>query len=185
MTATLTSSLRIFADREATPLLETSDGDRIARELQEIGVRFERWTADATLPQGAGEDAVIAAYRSSVDRLVAECGYASIDVVRVERGAPNVEAMRAKFLEEHVHGEDEVRFFVDGRAAFYLHAGERVYQVVCVRGDLIGVPEGTKHWFDMGPDPEFTAIRLFMNPDGWVARFTSDPIAQRFPKLDG
>jgi 1,2-dihydroxy-3-keto-5-methylthiopentene dioxygenase len=165
-------------------LLDTSDGERIADELAKIGVRFERWAADAELPRGADQEAVIAAYRTSVDRLISECGYQSIDVIRLERGTPNTEPMRKKFLDEHQHSEDEVRFFVEGRGAFYLHANGRVYQTVCVKGDLISVPAGTKHWFDMGPDPEFTAIRLFTNPDGWVANFTGDPIASGFPKLD-
>lgn len=186
MTATAaTTFMRIFRDdlpEEA--ILETSDGDIIAAELDEIGVRFERWDADVALPAGADQTAVIEAYRSSVDRLMAECGYTSVDVIRLERGAPNVEALRNKFLDEHQHGEDEVRFFVEGRGAFYLHVANRIYQVVCVRGDLIGVPAETKHWFDMGPDPEFTAVRLFINPDGWVAKFTGDTIARRFPKLD-
>lgn len=185
-TTAATTFLRIFEDASPEkPLLETTDGDIIASELDEIGVRFERWDADVELAPGAGQAAVIMAYRSSIDRLMQECGYQSVDVIRIERGAPNAEAMRAKFLNEHRHGEDEVRFFVEGRGAFYLHVGERVYQVVCVRGDLIGVPQGTKHWFDMGPDPELTAVRLFINPDGWVAQFTGDTIASRFPKLDG
>jgi 1,2-dihydroxy-3-keto-5-methylthiopentene dioxygenase len=107
-----------------------------------------------------------------------------MDVVRIERGAPDTEPIRKKFLDEHRHGEDEVRFFVEGRGAFYLHLNGRVYRVVCTKGDLISVPAGTKHWFDMGADPEFTAIRLFNNPDGWIAAFTGDPIASNFPKLD-
>ena len=183
--ATTGSYLRVFADGDAgETLVETQDGEAIARELRAIGVRFERWTADAELAPGAGQDEVIAAYRSSIDRLMAEGGYRSVDVVRVERGNPNAPAMRAKFLEEHRHSEDEVRFFVEGRGAFYLHAADRVYQVVCARGDLISVPAGTRHWFDMGPDPEFCAVRLFENPDGWIAQFTGEAIAGRFPKFE-
>ncbi len=185
MTTTATTSLRVWNDADPTTLLlDTSDGERIARELAAIGVRFERWSADALLAPGANQAAVIEAYRSSVDRLIAECGYRSVDVIRLERGTPDTEPLRKKFLDEHRHAEDEVRFFVEGRGAFYLHVGERVYQTVCVKGDLIGVPAGTKHWFDMGPDPEFTAIRLFINPDGWVANFTGDTIASSFPELD-
>ncbi len=185
MTATATGSyLRIFRDDGGEVLLETGEGDRIARELHAIGVRFERWNADAELAPGAGQDDVIAAYRTSVDRLMRECGYASIDVVRVVRGAANAPELRAKFLEEHRHDDDEVRFFVEGRGGFYLHVDDRVYQVICARGDLISVPAGTRHWFDMGADPEFAAIRLFLNPDGWIATFTGDPIAGRFPKLE-
>jgi 1,2-dihydroxy-3-keto-5-methylthiopentene dioxygenase len=185
MTTTATTVLRVFSDNDSNAmLLETSDGGRIAAELSDIGVRFERWAADVELPAGADQDTVIAAYRSSIDRLIAECGYQSVDVVRIERGTPNTEPIRKKFLDEHRHSEDEVRFFVDGRGAFYLHVGDRVYQTICVKGDLISVPAGTKHWFDMGPDPEFTAVRLFINPDGWVANFTGDSIAAAYPKLD-
>jgi 1,2-dihydroxy-3-keto-5-methylthiopentene dioxygenase len=185
MTTTLTTLLRVYDDTQPeTPAIETTDGARIAEELGKVGVRFERWAADADIPAGADQAAIIAAYQSSVDKLVGECGYTSVDVIHLEKGTPNTEPLRKKFLDEHRHSEDEVRFFVEGRGAFYLHVDGRVYQTVCVKGDLISVPAGTKHWFDMGPDPEFTAIRLFMNPDGWVANFTGDTIAQGFPKLD-
>ncbi|HET9029606.1 MAG TPA: cupin domain-containing protein [Candidatus Aquilonibacter sp.] len=185
MTAIATTILRVFDDSNpSAPVLETSDGNAIAAELSRIGVRFERWAADADLPAGADQETVIAAYRSSIDALIDECGYQTVDVIRLERGTPNTEPIRAKFLDEHRHSEDEVRFFVEGRGAFYLHAAGRVYQTICVKGDLISVPAGTPHWFDMGPDPEFTAIRLFNNQEGWVANFTGDAIASSFPKLD-
>ena len=185
MTAIATTTLRVYDDTDpGAPLLETSDGVRIAQELAQAGVRFERWAADRELPAGADQETVIAAYRSSIEKLIAENGYQSVDVIRLERGTPNTEPMRKKFLDEHQHSEDEVRFFVEGRGAFYLHVDGRVYQTICVKGDLISVPAGTKHWFDMGPDPEFTAIRLFINPDGWIANFTGDAIASAFPKLD-
>jgi 1,2-dihydroxy-3-keto-5-methylthiopentene dioxygenase len=35
----------------------------------------------------------------------------------------------------------------------------------------------------MGPEPHFVAIRVFTNPAGWVANFTGDEIAARFPRL--
>lgn len=185
MTATLTTTLRVYDESDpATPVVETTDGARIAEELRAIGVRFERWAADADIAPGASQEDVIAAYRRSIDALMSECGYAAVDVLRMEKGTPNTEPVRAKFLNEHRHAEDEVRFFVEGRGAFYLHADGRVYQTVCVKGDLISVPAGTRHWFDMGPDPEFTAIRLFTNPEGWVAQFTGDAISSGFPKLD-
>ena len=184
MTAVATSHLTIYGDgNPGSPILETSDGVQIASELAKIGVRFERWAADAELPKGADQETVIAAYQSSIEKLKAECGYQAVDVIRLERGTPNTEPIRQKFLSEHQHSEDEVRFFVDGLGSFYLHVGERVYQTICVKGDLISVPAGTKHWFDMGSDPEFTAVRLFINPDGWVANFTGDKIADTFPKL--
>jgi 1,2-dihydroxy-3-keto-5-methylthiopentene dioxygenase len=89
--------------------------------------------------------------------------------------------LRAKFLAEHTHDDDEVRFFVEGAGMFYLHADAHVHMVLCERNDLISVPAGMRHWFDMGADPHFTVIRLFTSPEGWVARFTGDSIATRFP----
>ena len=185
MTMTATSMLRVWNDHDPQHLLiDTADGERIAKELRAVGVRFERWAADADLPKGADQQAVLDAYKSSIDKLVSECGYQTMDVIRLERGAPNTGPMRKKFLDEHQHSEDEVRFFVEGRGAFYLHLNDRVYQTICVKGDLISVPAGTKHWFDMGADPEFTAIRLFNNQEGWVANFTGNTIASTFPTLD-
>ncbi len=185
MTTTMTSTLRVYDEKNPSELLlETTEAETIAESLRGIGVRFERWAADAQLPKGADQQTVLDAYRSSIDRLVEECGYQTMDVIRLERGTPNTEPMRKKFLDEHQHSEDEVRFFVEGRGAFYLHARGRVYQMICVKGDLLSVPAGTKHWFDMGSDPEFTAIRLFNNQEGWVANFTGDPIAGGFPTLD-
>lgn len=184
LTAIDNSTLRIYEDTHpGTPLHETSDGAEIARHLNEIGVRFERWNANVKLAPDADQDAVIAAYRKQIDALMAECGYQSVDVVRMVKGSPNAKEAREKFLNEHSHSEDEVRFFVEGRGAFYLRVNGRVYQTVCVRGDLISVPAGIMHWFDMGADPQFTAIRLFTTKDGWVAQFTGDEIAQHFPKL--
>jgi 1,2-dihydroxy-3-keto-5-methylthiopentene dioxygenase len=36
----------------------------------------------------------------------------------------------------------------------------------------------------MGTQPSFAAVRLFINPSGWVAQFTGDGIARRFPGHD-
>jgi len=77
-----------------------------------------------------------------------------------------------------------VRFFVAGRGLFTLHLANQVYEILCEKDDLIGVPAGTRHWFDMGPEPYFVAIRVFTNPAGWVANFTGNEIASRFTRLD-
>jgi 1,2-dihydroxy-3-keto-5-methylthiopentene dioxygenase len=184
-TATRPSTLRVFDENDGSaPAIETTDGSEIARLLGEAGVRFERWEAEAPLAPDADADAVLAAYRTSVARVQADGGYGTVDVIRMQKGAANAAEMRAKFLDEHSHTEDEVRFFVEGSGAFYLRANDRVYQAICVRGDLISVPAGTRHWFDMGPDPEFTAIRWFNNQTGWVPQFTGDTIAKRFPTYD-
>lgn len=179
------SALKIFADNDpSAPLVDTAERDVITRELNAAGVRFEQWQANRELSPGAAQDEVIDAYRDDIDRLMTEEGYQTVDVVSISPDNPKKEEMRGKFLDEHRHGEDEVRFFVAGSGLFSLHIGDKVYEVLCERGDLISVPAGTPHWFDMGPNPEFIAIRLFNNPEGWVAKFTGSDIAGRFSRLE-
>jgi 1,2-dihydroxy-3-keto-5-methylthiopentene dioxygenase len=179
------SRLRIFEhDEPNSPLLVTGDHAAIAAELGKIGVAFEQWQAAHPVQPGDPPETIMAAYRADIDRLVAERGFRSVDVVSIAPDNPNREAMRAKFLDEHAHKEDEVRFFVAGSGLFSLHVGERVYEVLCEAGDLIAVPDGTTHWFDMGPAPSFVAIRFFTAPDGWVGHFTGSDIAQRFPRYE-
>ena len=178
------SRLRIYHDHDGShALLDSTDHATIAEQLRAQGVRFERWSTDASIAPGAAPDAVIAAYRKDIDRLMQEGGYQAVDVVSLHPEHPDRAALRQKFLNEHTHAEDEVRFFVGGQGLFSLHLGERVFEVLCQAGDLISVPAGTRHWFDMGPAPSFIAIRLFTNPAGWVANFTGDGIAERFPRL--
>ena len=73
---------------------------------------------------------------------------------------------------------------MEGEGIFYLRTGGKLYMTLCSRGDLISVPAGVKHWFDMGPEPDFTCIRFFQTPEGWVAEFTGDDIAEKFPKFE-
>jgi 1,2-dihydroxy-3-keto-5-methylthiopentene dioxygenase len=179
------SRLRVYdPSRPDAPLATHLERDAIARALGEVGVRFEYWQADKPVAPGASQQDVIDAYAQDIERLQAEQGYRAVDVISLTADHPQKDALRRKFLSEHTHSEDEVRFFVAGQGQFTLHIGERIYDVLCEAGDLIGVPDGTRHWFDMGPNPHFVAIRLFTNPEGWVANFTGDDIADRFPRLE-
>lgn len=178
------SRLRIYDEADpATPLATHMAASDIARELATIGVRFEQWSASRAIEPGASQDDVIAAYHDDIERLRREHGYQAVDVISLTPGHPDRVALRAKFLNEHTHSEDEVRFFVAGSGQFTLHVDGRVFDVLCEQGDLIGVPDGIRHWFDMSEAPYFVAIRLFTNVEGWVADFTGDDISQRFPRM--
>ncbi|KZC37356.1 MULTISPECIES: 1,2-dihydroxy-3-keto-5-methylthiopentene dioxygenase [Rhodanobacter] len=178
------SRLRIFDEtRPQSPLTVIDEHAAIVAELARAGVRFEQWEASQPIIPGASQDEVIAAYRGDIDRLMGEEGYQAVDVISLTPDHPDRAALRQKFLSEHTHSEDEVRFFVAGSGQFTLHLGGKVYDILCEQGDLIGVPDGTRHWFDMGEAPYFVAIRLFTNKEGWVANFTGDTIAERFPRM--
>ena len=180
------SSITVYnVNNPQQPLLESSDGAEISSVLAEIGVRFERWQADRAISADTSAADILAAYQSEIDRLVAEQGYITVDTISLASDNPAKDELRQKFLSEHTHSEDEVRFFVRGEGMFYLHVTDKVYQVLCCKNDLISVPANTTHWFDMGPEPDFTAIRLFNNPEGWVANYTGNAIADSFPKFEG
>jgi 1,2-dihydroxy-3-keto-5-methylthiopentene dioxygenase len=180
------TSLTLYDDHApSTEIERTGDRATIAVRLAGVGIGLECWGAAVVLADDAGDAAILAAYAAPIERLQAERGYRAVDVIRVKPDHPERGAMRAKFLAEHVHDEDEVRFFVEGSGMFYIHAGGRVHALECTSGDLISLPMGMRHWFDMGESPRFTAIRLFTRPDGWVARFTGDPIAEAVPLYAG
>jgi len=179
------SHLAVYRDNDpATRVLDTGDGERIAAALSEIGVHFERWPAKAQLAAGATDADVLAAYASEIESLKQAGGYRAVDVARVRPDHPDRAAMRDKFLSEHRHDEDEVRFFVEGAGLFCLRDQGNVHLVLCETGDMISVPAGIRHWFDMGASPRFTVIRLFTSSEGWVAHYTGDPIAEAFPRLE-
>ncbi|PWC44715.1 acireductone dioxygenase, partial [Azospirillum sp. TSO22-1] len=137
------TSLAIHWDTDpATADVQTSDPLVVSAHLAHAGVLFERWDATTELPADADEAAVSAVYGEAIERLKLHRAFQSFDVVRVTPDTPGLEALRAKFLAEHTHTEDEARFFVAGSGTFFLHLERKVYRVRCERGDLISVPAG-------------------------------------------
>jgi 1,2-dihydroxy-3-keto-5-methylthiopentene dioxygenase len=178
------SRLTIYPDQSTDKQLDTESHAEIASELSSIGVRFEQWQAKAVLADDASQEDVLAAYQQDIDALMKEYNFQSADVVNLTPSHPDKKAFREKFLNEHTHSDFEVRFFVDGSGLFYIHANDKVYIVLCEKGDLISVPANTTHWFDMGENPFFKCIRLFTTPEGWVANFTGSDIASRYPSFE-
>lgn len=176
------SRLTLYADTHpGVPLLRTEDAAEIAAHLAPIEVSFERWQSPVTLAPDADADVILAAYRPYLDRLMGDLGAGSADVIKLTPDHPQAASLREKFLREHRHTEPEIRFFVAGSGNFVLHVAGHVYDVHCTEGDLIGVPAGIPHWFDAGPAPDFTALRVFTDTTGWVPHFTGSDISDRFP----
>ena len=178
------SELTIYTDHNLETPKRIREHAEMRKILAEQGIRFEQWEASAPLTAESTQEEVLAAYREPVDALMKESGFESVDVISLHPEHPQKDVMREKFLNEHIHADDEVRFFVDGQGLFYLRFDETVMTVLCEKGDLISVPANVKHWFDMGPTPDFKCIRLFTDESGWVAQFTGDDIAARYPKFE-
>jgi 1,2-dihydroxy-3-keto-5-methylthiopentene dioxygenase len=160
--------LQVMADNDAGEVrIRTGDADLIRNELATRGIAFGRSPVSPGLDAAQPAERILADHADQVAAINAGDRYRHIDVAAVRRdhGDPgwcaDAASARSKFLAEHRHAEDEVRFFVAGRACCYLHLAPEVVAVGCESGDLLTVPAGTRHWFDMGSDPSFAAIRFF------------------------
>jgi len=145
----------------------------VADYLATIGVQYERWEAAQAISVDASNEEILAAYSGEIEALKAQGGYVTADVVDVSPETPGLDAMLAKFNKEHWHDEDEVRFIIAGRGIFHIHPPDGLVVAIEVGpGDLIRVPRGTHHWFDLCSDRRIRAIRLFQNPAGWTPQYT-------------
>jgi 1,2-dihydroxy-3-keto-5-methylthiopentene dioxygenase len=176
------SRLTIYQDSSPDiHVVQTADPEAMADHLAAIGVQFERWESPVILDPEDSAEVILQAYKPYLDVLMGAKGAGSADVIKLTPDNPNAPALREKFLAEHIHTEDEIRFFVHGAGHFVMHVDGKVYDAYCEAGDLISVPANTKHWFDAGEQPFFTALRVFTDTSGWVAHFTGDKISERFP----
>ena len=158
------------------------DDQSIGSYLASRSIEFERWTPSVHVADGASAEAILAAYAGKIDALKARGGYVTADVIDVKPETPGLAAMLAKFNSEHWHDEDEVRLIVEGRGLFHIHPadGGPVFAIEVEAGDLIRVPRGTHHWFDLCGDRRIRAIRLFQDTAGWTPHYTNTGVDRGF-----
>jgi 1,2-dihydroxy-3-keto-5-methylthiopentene dioxygenase len=157
----------------------------IGRYLADRGIDFERLMPTGSageVPADATAGDVLAAYGAKIDELKARGGYVTADVIDVKADTPGLDAMLARFNSEHWHDEDEVRLIVEGRGLFHIHPsdGSPVFAIEVEPGDLIRVPRGTHHWFDLCGDKRIRAIRLFQDRSGWTPHYTQSGVDRGF-----
>jgi 1,2-dihydroxy-3-keto-5-methylthiopentene dioxygenase len=160
------------------------DASAIASFLSQHGIDYERWTSGSDAAVNLSADAILAAHAEKIDELKARGGYVVADVIDVKPDTPGLDGMLARFNSEHWHDEDEVRFIVEGRGLFHIHpAHGPVFAIEVEAGDLIRVPKGTHHWFDLCADRRIRAIRLFQDPSGWTPHYTQSGVDRGFQPL--
>ena len=153
----------------------------VAEYLRKIGIDYEVWEPSHPLSADASQEEILDAYSAEIQKLKTAGGYVTADVINVSPETPNLDAMLAKFSREHWHDEDEVRFIVQGRGLF--HVNPKTSPVVGIEveaGDLIRVPRGTLHWFDLCSDKQIRCIRLFQDPSGWTPWYTESGVDEKF-----
>lgn len=156
------------------------DFDEIRTCLNAFGVEYERWSASQPIAADAPGEEILRAYAPEIDNLKARGGYVTADVIDITPETPGLEAMLAKFDREHWHDEDEVRFTISGQGLFHIHGAAGVVAIQVEAGDLISVPRGTRHWFNLCGDRRIRAIRLFQDASGWTPQYTGSEVDRNY-----
>jgi len=158
-----------------------TDRETIGAYLKTCGIDYERWTPSHPIANDAPAADVLGAYSAEIEELKARGGYVTADVIDVHPDTPGLDAMLMKFSREHWHDEDEVRFIIAGRGLFHIHPQpDTVIAIEVEAGDLIRIPRGTWHWFNLCADRRIRAIRLFQDVAGWTPRYTDSDVDQRY-----
>jgi 1,2-dihydroxy-3-keto-5-methylthiopentene dioxygenase len=151
--------------------------DDVRDYLTDIGIDYERWEPVPGIGADASTEEILAAYEEQIGQLKQRGGYRTADVIDVNPATPGLETMLAKFKVEHRHDEDEVRYIIAGRGLFHIHpTNNPVIAIEVEAGDLIRVPKGTLHWFDLCGDRRIRAIRLFQDVTGWTPQYTNSGV---------
>lgn len=158
-----------------------SDPRKIMEFLGRYGIWYRRFEDLEHVGEDATDEEILAAFDAPIRELKAAEGYQTADVIDVKPDTPGLEAMLGKFAKEHWHSEDEVRFIVRGSGVFHIHPkGEGVFRIEVVEGDMIRVPQGTLHWFDLCEERRIRAIRLFQDSTGWTPHYTESGVDARY-----
>ena len=94
----------------------TNDVAEIKQFFNERTIFFEQWSCDVIFEDTASQEEILAVYAKDLNPFMENGGYQTADVISINSLTENYEAIRAKFLSEHTHSEDEIRFFVDGQS---------------------------------------------------------------------
>jgi 1,2-dihydroxy-3-keto-5-methylthiopentene dioxygenase len=149
------------------------DPAAISEFLAGHGIWYRQFQGLADLRDDAPDEEVLEVYREPIRELMESGEYSTADVINITPGLDGLEAMLNKFNKEHWHDEDEVRFIVRGRGLFHIHPdGGPIFGIEVEKGDMISVPKGTHHWFDLCEDRNIRAIRLFQDTSGWTPHYT-------------
>lgn len=162
-------------NREITNEQEMSDF------LKPFGIWFERWDVEGRIGPDATNEEILEAYEPEINRLKEMGGFVTADVINVKSDTPGLDALLNKFNKEHTHSEDEVRFTVKGGGVFHIHPENGpVFAIQVESGDLINVPEGTQHWFDLCDDRHIRCIRLFQDISGWTPHYMDNGVHENY-----
>lgn len=163
---------------------EIKDVEEMREFLKPFGIWYEKWDVDSRVSPDATNEEILEAYEPEINRLKEAGGFVTADVINVTNDTPGLDAMLDKFKSEHTHSEDEVRFVVKGSGVFHIHPENGpVFAVTVEGGDLINVPNGTRHWFNLCSDRTIRCIRLFEDQSGWTPHYVDESVHEKYAPL--
>jgi 1,2-dihydroxy-3-keto-5-methylthiopentene dioxygenase len=152
--------------------------------LEPFGIWFEQWQVAGRLKDSPTDQEILDEYADEIDQVKKTGGYVTADVINVHADTPNLDAMLQKFNREHVHHEDEVRFTVSGKGIFHIHPDNGpVFGVTVESGDMINVPCGMKHWFNLCDDRHIRCIRFFEDVAGWTPHYVEQSVHSEYSPM--
>jgi len=158
--------------------------DEIESYLSGIGIDYAKWENLKQVSEDASDQEILDGYADEIEALKQRGGYVTADVINIVPTTPGLDEMLNKFNKEHWHDEDEVRFIVKGHGLFHIAPeGGDVVSIEMEAGDMIRVPRGTKHWFNLCGDKTVRAIRLFQDVSGWAPHYTDSGVDAGYQPL--
>lgn len=127
-------------------------------KLRELGVLSWKLDADA--------------YESdeNLEAIRAVRGYSYQDLITVSPDKlPNYEAKLKMFFEEHIHHDEEIRYFLEGSGYFDVRDfDDKWIRIGATKGDMIVLPEGIYHRFTLDSGNYAKVMRLFVGEPVWT-----------------
>lgn len=159
--------------------------EEVAAFLQAQEVIYEKWDI-SKLPSRLQENFTLTAedkeeilktFETEISDISLRRGYQAQDVISLSESTPNLEQLLENFKKEHHHTDDEVRFIVSGHGVFVIQGKDgNFFEVFLNPGDLISVPENTRHYFTLQEDRKVVAVRIFVTTEGWVPIYETESL---------
>lgn len=155
--------------------------DDIASTLAAVGIDYRQVELPAELRPGCEQAEFDAAYGLWLQALMSKEGHVQQELFNLQRNHPQKLELRARHLDEQVQASASAWLFIGGFAQLSVRLDDYVYVLRGERGDLLNLPAGTRHWFDLGEEPHALVVRLSASAQAPVR--TDDDIASRFARL--
>lgn len=143
---------------------QANDAPCTLKDLEAAGVTYAFLSTDP------------AQFEPQLAQLCQSKGYVARDEVALSENTPNLQGLKDKFKDEHLHTDDEVRFVLEGAGIFDIRSvDDRWMHIEVEPGDVLVVPAGRNHRFLLTDACRIRCVRLFRDMAGWTPVYRHPP----------